>query len=35
MPLALTPSGGRTVRSERRQFRVFNGGLHKSPEDKT
>lgn len=35
VPLALTPNGGRIVRSERRQFRVLNGGLHQSPEDKT
>jgi hypothetical protein len=35
VPLALAPGGGRIVRSARRQFRVFNGGLHQLPGDKT
>ncbi len=34
-PLALSPRGGRIVRSERRQFRVFDGGLRRPTEDKT
>ena len=33
VPLALSPCGGRVVRSERRQFRVFEGGLHRPHED--
>jgi hypothetical protein len=34
-PLALNPRGGRIVRNERRQFRVFDGGLTPPNEDKT
>jgi len=33
-PLALVPRGGRLVRSERRQFRVFDGGLNRSNDEK-
>ena len=34
-PFALSPRGGRIVRSERRQFRVFDGGLDRPNEDKS
>jgi hypothetical protein len=34
VPLALVPRGGRIVRSERRQFRVFDGGLNRSNDEK-
>jgi hypothetical protein len=34
-PTALVPRGGRLVRSERRQFRVFDGGLNRSNDKKT
>jgi hypothetical protein len=33
-PPALVPRGGRIVRSERRQFRVFDGGLNRSSDEK-
>jgi len=33
-PKALVPRDGRIVRSERRQFRVFDGGLNRSNEEK-
>ena len=32
-PLALSPRGGRIVRSERRQFRVFDGGLNRTSDE--
>ncbi len=35
VPLALRPRSGRIVRSERRQFRVFDGGLNRPNTDKT
>jgi len=35
VPLALRPRSGRIVRSERRQFRVFDGGLTRPNTDKT
>jgi hypothetical protein len=33
-PLALSPRGGRIVRSERRQFRVFDGGPNRPNDEK-
>lgn len=33
-PLALSPRGGRVVHSERRQFRVFDGGLNGANDEK-